>query len=168
MIRLIKFIIFIAIVLGGAFIYFNYIASPSLLSADQEEVRGLYGVPKQFMVTYVPQGLGEEARMARQEVWFYPKQEKKINFLAGELMTVEGFIPEETSVAGTALRPEDFDVTMGYDGVAAILGESNITKMELPVFSGEGVDTYVSPEAIFVIEDDYLTYVQTIGIGADE
>ena len=165
MIRLIKFIIFIAILLGGAFVYFNYIASPSLLSADQEEIRGLYGPPEQFMITYVPRGAIENPQMARQEVWYYPKQEKKVSFLAGDLIIADEFKPKEAAVSGTSLRPEDFDVYMGFDGVAALVGELNLQLMDMPVFSGEGVETYVSPQALFIFEDDYLTYVQTIGIG---
>ncbi len=166
MFKLIKFIIGLGFIVAVLIVGAQFLGFSQNISADQEEIRSLYGAPEQFMITYVPQGNDDNIVMARQEIWYYPKHEKKIIFIAGNAITVDEFIPEEEIVAPTSLRPEDFNIDMNYNDLVAIMGELNLEKVEIPVLFEEGeIETYYSDQAIFVIEGEYLTYVQTIGIG---
>jgi len=160
------FIVLILILLGAVTFYF--LASEELLSPSQAEIRKMFGLPHQFVVTYLPRGSADKPQLARSEIWFYPEHGKKITFLAGELVSDEEYLSED-EVTPTTLRPEDFDFNMNYDDVVAFLGSANIEAIDfLPVFHQESVETYASDQAIFVIEDNYLTYIQTLSAGMAE
>jgi hypothetical protein len=139
-----------------------------LLSTDQQTIRETFGPPEQFLITYLPQGPSDNPRAVRSEVWYYPKHSKQVSFLGGKTVAVTEFNPKETIIGGTSLRPEEFDIYMGYDEVAKIVGKLNIERFDFPVFFDDTVETYASDQALFIIEEGYLTYIQTIGISAED
>jgi len=167
-----KIVIVFALIVGGFYLYYNYISSdtsPATTQA-QNEILELFGLPEQFMVSYLPRGEGEEMVLARFEAWYYPRHEKKFTFLAGELFSVEDFKPETKLVAPTNLRPQDFEFSMDYNEVSKIIGYANVKETDfLPGFFGEieKIKTYLSSNATFVIQDGHLVYIQTVGIGED-
>ncbi|MFC1678461.1 hypothetical protein ACFLZ9_01845 [Patescibacteria group bacterium] len=162
---LFKLTILILAIIGGYYLYFYYSGFANPLSSAQTEIRSIYGQPEQFMVTYLPRGTKEDPQIVRSEVWFYPKQEKKVSFIGGEVLDISDFIPEE-EILPTTLRPEEFDIFMTYEEVAQKIGELNIERFDIPGFFEEGVETFASDKAMFIIEEgEYLTYIQTIGVG---
>ncbi len=66
--------------------------------------------------------------------------------------------------------PEDFTFSQNYSDVEKIIGEGALEPIDfLPGISDEeNVIIYLSPQAIFTIEHDHLTYVETISIEIDQ
>lgn len=157
--KIVIFFIFLVAIL--AILYF--FLRPEFLSKDQKQIIKLFGPPSQFVITHLPRGEADNPQLVRSEVWYYLANQKKISFLAGKLVSEEEYTAEG-EVEETSLKPEDFDYFMNFSDVADILGEENIEPIDfLPVFyEEEEVATYLSDQALFIIEQDHLTYFQTL------
>ena len=147
--------------------YYLFLDSTSL-SKDQKNTIDIFGYPSQFLITYLPRGEADNPELVRSETWFYPSQNTSISFLAGNLLSEEEYIPNG-SVSTTPLHPEDFDFFMDFKDMESIFGSENILPIDfLPVFYEEGdTATYVTDLALFIIENDSLTYFQTLGNEGD-
>lgn len=142
----------------GIFLFF----SGSVMSDAQKETVALLGNPDQFVITYLPRGSEDEMEMVRSEVWYYATLGKRISFLAGELVVAEDY-RSELPGEPTVLVPWDFDVLTDFEEIEKSLGAVAVVPIaDLPVFAGEDVQTYLSPGAIFIFEQGYLTYFQTV------
>jgi hypothetical protein len=149
-----------ALVMGGFFVYYNYIESSPSFTYTQVETLETLGYPEQFAITYLEQGEAEN-RLVRQEVWFYPTKGQKLSFLQGELVLAEE-MEVQPDYPKTFLTPDMFDIYSDLDDIKKWVGDINLAQVELPVFNDEGVETFMSGEAVFVFEQGYLTYVETI------
>ena len=161
----IKLFVLVLIVVGGMYIYYNYFSVDSAMSETQIETLELMGPPEQFAITYLPQGDGENEHLARQEVWFYPSKAQKFSFLAGVLTGTEDLeIIEGANYSKTTLKSEEFDFYTSYDDLKMKFGESNIAPIDLPPFTDEegDVKTVATEDAIFIFEQGYLTYMETL------
>jgi len=159
--RLILILIGLSVlVMGGFFVYFNYFDQTPDYSANQLEILDTLGPPQQFAITYLEQG-SDDQRLVRQESWFYPALGQKLSFLGGDLVQNEE-MEVQADYPATYLTPDLFDIYSTLDDIKLIVGEVNLAPLDLPVFSGEGIETYASKEAVFVFEQGYLMYVETI------
>lgn len=158
------FLLILFIALGAFFILRNLkqnILVEYSLSKEQREIVNTLGYPAQFFITYLPQGEGD---LVRTEVWYYPDYQMKTTFLNGKTFAVEEFLTED-EVVPTTLKPEDYYFAQTYDEVEDVLGMPVEPLDFLPGFYEPGeIETYVSKEAIFIFEQTYLTYFQTIGL----
>jgi hypothetical protein len=135
------------------------------LSDSQQQTRDMFGAPDQFVITYLPRGTDEETEMVRSEVWYYKNAQKKVSFLAGELIATDDHQLAD-DVVSTPFLPEDIDVLMNFSEIQKALQTQAITQVQgLPVFDSEDVKTYLSKDALFIIEQGYLTYFQTLSEG---
>ncbi|MBW6442056.1 hypothetical protein K0B04_04115 [Patescibacteria group bacterium] len=148
-------------------IYFLLFHETSL-SQDQKNTIKLFGYPSQFVITYLPRGEADNPQLVRSETWYYHNQQTKIAFLGGKFVYEEEFIFDEVGEE-TPLKPEDFDYFLNFDDMSAIFGIENIIPIDFfPVLYEEGeIATYLTDYAVFIIENDQLTYFQTLGIGGD-
>lgn len=147
-------------VLSGLAAFF-YFAGTALSDAQQETV-DLLGNPDQFVITYLPRGTDDNPEMVRSEVWYYVGMGKQVSFLGGKLVTVEPYQPEGEMVP-TRFVPWEIDVRTDFEEMKDVLGTEAIMSIhDLPIYSGEEVQTYLTPGAIFIIEQGYLTYFQTV------
>jgi hypothetical protein len=88
----------------------------------------------------------------------------KITFLEGRVFATEDF-EYEGEVYKTELVPWDFDINSSYNDVTSRLGGAVQSLEDLPGFFEPGqYESYISDEAIFVVEEPYLTYFQTLGV----
>lgn len=133
------------------------------LSSDQQQIRNLYGHPQQFVITYLPRGSNERPQLVRQEIWFYDKAKQKISFTAGKLIYSQSYQPDSLSKP-TRFLPEQFYFEQTTDEVKNIIGQDKV--QELSFFDEDKyVRTFVTDEVLFVMEQDYLTYLQTLSSG---
>jgi len=142
---------------------FIVFSKPSL-SEDQKNTVKIFGYPSQFIITYLPRGDVDNPQLVRSEIWYYPKQQTKISFLAGKLTFEEEYIFEENT-ENTTLKPEDFEFFLNFNDMCAIFGEENIIPIDfIPGLYEEGeISTYLTNSALFIMESDQLTYFQTLG-----
>ncbi|MFC1711904.1 hypothetical protein ACFLZ1_04985 [Patescibacteria group bacterium] len=161
--KLKKLLLFVGLAAFLFLIVVGFLLKKDLLSPDQKEIIKLFGPPSQFVITHLPRGDADNPKLVRTETWYYSENNKKFSFLAGEFIGEEDYQPSQEEPA-TSLKPEDFDFYMSFDDVADILGEENIEPIDfLPVFYEEGeLATYLSDEAMFVIENNQLLYFQTL------
>jgi len=144
-------------------LFFIVFSKPSL-SEDQKNTVKIFGYPSQFIITYLPRGDVDNPQLVRSEIWYYPKQQTKISFLAGKLTFEEEYIFEENT-ENTTLKPEDFEFFLNFNDMCAIFGEENIIPIDfIPGLYEEGeISTYLTNSALFIMESDQLTYFQTLG-----
>lgn len=151
--------------------YFVFFSEP-VLSKSQKETIDSFGQPSQFVVTYEPSLTDEnddEQTLSRTEVWYYPDLDMQVTFVAGELFDIEDYTQEDTDLTETPLKPQDFEFEMSLEQVKEALDNKPVERLEIPGFWEEGaLETYVSDDAIFVMEHGYLTYIQTVGVGTDQ
>lgn len=154
----------IILVLGVVLLLTFQIPDYSLSKEQSETIKAL-GYPNQFVISYYPQG---EDDVVRTEYWYYPDYSMEITFLDGEIYVVEEYKAED-KVAATPLRPEDYDLYTTLAEIEVIFGEAPPEPTDfLPGFYEPGeLETYISTHAIFVIEQDYLTYFQTMGVSEE-
>jgi len=157
-----------AILIIGTFLIISFLPEPPF-SEPQEETIDMFGYPQQFVVTYMPSGDAEEPYLIRTEVWYYPDFEMQITFSGGEVFNVEDYMSEDAEqgegISPTNLKPEDFIFDMGYAEVSELLGAENIDPIDMPGFFEQGViETYLSDQALFIIEHGKLSYIQTVGL----
>jgi hypothetical protein len=162
-----KLLILTAIILLAIVLFFFARAGATGISDQQQETIDLWGNPNQFVISYIPQeegGAGDQddgqANLARYEVWYYLEPAKQVSFLAGETLVIEDWAPEET-VPQSVYLPWDFDFYMSLAELESMIGEE-LHLIDLPGFSGEGLNAYASKDLLIVLEDDYLTYMQTL------
>lgn len=157
------FFILPILILFLAVIIYTANKSFSHLSPDQQKVKDLFGSPSQFVISYLNRGQ-EDNQLIRNDIWLYPKIGKRISFLAGNLAYSQDYDPTEI-ISDTTLNPSDFYFEQNLSNLEAILGKENIEPADLPPFFEEDIQTYYSQQAIFVIENNHLTYFQTVGEG---
>ena len=156
-----KIIITLFIVIAVFLLVFLFWGEKRELSGAQKELLDLMGRPSQFSLTYLPSDGG--GTLLRQETWFYPENGEKVIFLNGSLISSEE-IKTSDKYSKTELRIEDFDFYSSVYQIKKLLGPENVTSLDLPVFTelSEGIETYVSADALFVFEQGYLTYMETV------
>jgi hypothetical protein len=139
-----------------------------LLSQAQQEIVDAFGQPSEFGLTYLFDSETEYNYLVRTEIWFYPEHQKKITFVAGEIYSVDDIPPVGEEVTYSDLKPEDFDCFMNYEQVVDRIG-GNIEPLDFvpESFSEYGVESYLGDKVIFVIADDQLAYLQTLGVVED-
>ena len=148
----------ILIIFSGflAYRYFLVGTPDPLLSPDQQTIRNEFGPPDQFVVTYMPHGSGTQTGLNRMDIWYYKDAGKKLSFIAGVLSVSEDYsLPEYT--LSTSLKPENFNYFMNYSAVKNNLSDKEIYRLDY-----EPVETYASPQALFIVENGRLTYFQTL------
>lgn len=155
----------IFLILGAVFVIqgINSATSGPDLSSDQQQLRDNFGPPDQFVVTYLPRESSSSAQLTRFEVWYYKGSNKKISFLAGKLAASEDYtLPPDTPA--TDLYPEDFDYSENYNVVSSLLDDKSVVKLDYdPAFwEGNLINSYASTNALFVMENNHLTYFQTL------
>jgi len=155
----------IIILVFSAFFLLTFQIPDYSLSKEQVETVEALGYPNQFVISYYPQG---ENDLVRTEYWYYPGYNMEITFLDGKIYVVEEYETGD-QVAATPLRPEDYDLYTTLEDIEEILGEAPPEPIDfLPGFYEPGeLETYISANAIFVIEKDYLTYFQTMGVAEE-
>lgn len=156
-----KLFIVLVLVLIAAGIYWYFSGpteSTSGLSADQQATRDLLGTPGQFSISYQPHG--EAGEFVRTEVWRYGEAKKDVTFIGGKIFASQDYEPP-TGITAATLLPENFDVEMTLDEINAALGETAVL-FDVPGVTTDTVKTYASSKALFTIEDNYLTYFETI------
>lgn len=159
----IKLIVLIVIIFVVGYVYFNYIDSGKALTEAQQEIISTLGRPEQFALAYLPKGSDEGSEFVRHEVWFYPSMKRKVIFLGGKIVGTEELdIKDNSEYESTQLKSEDFDFYTGIDDVEKQVGEINFLPLEIPGFFGDGVETYAGKDAMFIFEDGYLTYMETL------
>lgn len=151
----------LALAVIGVILFWLLVGSASTVSDQQQQTLDLWGNPAQFVITYLPQDSASGSSFARYEVWYYPEQNKQVTFLAGETLAVQDFSSEET-VPASPYVPWDFDFDTGYRQLQSLIGADNLYLIDLPGFSGDGIESYAAQDLVLVLEDDYLTYVQTL------
>lgn len=132
------------------------------LSQEQAQTIDTLGYPAQFVISYLPKG---KTDVVRTEYWYYPVQKLEITFLDGTIYTAESYEPDAQATA-TSLKPEDFDLLTTLDQIETLMEGSPPEPLDfLPGFYEPGkIETYISSSALFVIESDFLTYFQTLGV----
>ena len=134
----------------------------SPLSSEQQNTVKLFGYPNDFVITYLPRKDGQQ--LVRSEVWYYPQIQKQFSFLGGKLAGSDNYT-DENKLPPTNLKPEDFDFDLTSADIEEIIGEGNIDPVDyLEGFVDEDVQTYFSEKAVFIIENNQLTYFQTVGV----
>jgi hypothetical protein len=133
------------------------------LSKDQKETLKIFDYPSQFTITYIPRGNADKPQLVREETWYYPGSRTKIVFLGGKFAYQEENL-QEISADKTPLRPQDFDFFLTYRDLEKIFGAENIIPVNfMPVLYEENeTATYVTDLALFIIEDNHLTYFETL------
>ncbi len=157
-----KFFVFVLLtfLILGTFFYF-YTNNGLALSKSQEEIVETLGRPDQFTITYLPQG---ESNLSRQETWFYLENKQKISFLNGEITSSKEINKDLTARSSSDLKSENFDFYVSLDEIKNMFEEDNLVLVDAPVFSDaeNGVETYASSKALFIFEQGYLTYMETL------
>jgi len=156
-----KILITLIIVIAVFLLVFLFWGEKRELSGAQQEVIDLIGRPTQFSISYLPSDGG--GALLRQETWFYPERGEKEVFQNGVLILSEE-IEKNDNYSKTALKTEDYDFYSSVYQIKKKFGTDNVTNLDMPVFTevAEGVETYVSGDALFVFEKGYLTYMETI------
>ncbi|MCK5416577.1 hypothetical protein KAI92_04070 [Candidatus Parcubacteria bacterium] len=158
-----RLILSIVIIFGVGYVYFNYIDKGQVLTKDQQEIISTLGRPEQFTLTYVPKGSDKGSEFVRHEVWLYPSTKRKVTFLGGKVVGTEELeIEDDVKYKATQLKIEDFDFYTSFKDVEKQVGKINLIPIEIPVFFSDGVETYASKDAMFIFEDSYLTYMETL------
>ena len=160
---LIRLFLVLAIIFVVGYVYYVYIDHGVAMTSYQEEIVDSLGSPEQFSISYLPKGSDEGSEFVRQETWYYPSRKQKVNFLNGRLVDVaELEVADDASYNHSQYSPSDFDVYTTLSQIKNLVGEKNIAALELPGFYGEGIETWASSGAVFIFENDYLTYVETL------
>jgi hypothetical protein len=162
-----KILILLAFILFLGLSYFYFYFSYTSLSQAQQHAVSLFGDPAQFIITHLPQDGEEGPQLARYEVWYYSSANNKLEFLAGKLLSSSPLEGAE-DFPQTTLKPEDFDFYIGYEDLIDIFGIDNLELLDLPPFSSDEIKTYVNEEALFVLEHDQLTFMQTLAIDEND
>ena len=166
-------VIILLIIIVGAVLTMFFLSQKSdsvigYLSSDQQNVVDILGYPQQFTISYIHKNIEDESQLIRSEVWYYPTQQKEVSFLAGRLADSKNYTSDSSPTA-TTLHPESFTFGQSLDEISSILGTKNVREAkDLPGFESDlDIKVYVSPQAMFLIENGYLTYFQTLGTGGD-
>jgi hypothetical protein len=133
------------------------------LSTAQQELVEVFGYPPQFSIAYVPGGTEDDETSARGEVWYYPDHGQQVTFLSGTIISVDEIPVDEAPVAYPDLRPEQFDIDMTLDEVAALAGPEVALVESIPGGTGD-LELYAGEGALFAMERDQLVFLQTIGV----
>ncbi len=160
-----KIILFLSILIILAVILSRISRPGSQISESQQETINLFGDPPQFVLTYLPQQSESGQDLARYEIWYYPEVSKKITFLAGKIIDSQDFESAD-EMSAVSFQPWDFDIFTSYQELVDVIGDRP-NLVDLPGFSGEDLKTYATEEGVFIIEGDYLTYVQTLTYDED-
>lgn len=157
-----RLIMLTIIVVGGLYVYTNFINVGPDFSATQTETIDLLGLPEQFVITYLPQKGEKGNELARHEIWLYPSKQKKFVYLAGALINTEDITA--TTTDKTVLNPKDFSFYSSKEDVEQIIGKVNLASIELPGFydQTDEIETFASKEAVFIFEQGYLTFMETL------
>ncbi len=168
--KIIVVVIVIVLVAAGGILVYAHATEPGIYSKAQQELIDTFGPPPMFVVSYLPQSDGDDTSLVRHEVWRYPEHQQEITFLAGEIYSLDSYEPPDGELAYTTLAPGDFDFTMGYEAVAALLPDKDIVPADfVPELYDEGsVETYVTENLFFTIEHGQLTYVEAVGLSLSE
>jgi len=157
-------IIALLIVIGG-YLYINFTGEQKL-SSEQKEIVDTLGWPQRFTLAYLPQGEGDDAVLARNEIWSYPEHQQEVTFIAGEILSTDDIEADGDNISYSDLKPEDFEFNMDYDQVVAAIGSEEVEPVNLVgelYIEGE-VETFMSDHVIFAIEYGHLTFIQTVGV----
>lgn len=156
-----KILVTLIIVIAVFLLVFLFWGENRELSGAQQEVVNLIGRPTQFSLSYLPSDGG--GALLREEAWFYPERGEKVIFQNGVLISSQE-IEKTNQYSKTELRTEDFDFYSSVYQIKKKLGTENVTILDMPVFTevAEGVETYLSGDALFVFEQGYLTYMETV------
>ena len=162
MTKKVKFIVLLVLIFFIAVLFFYFFNKPKfVLSESQKEIVESLGRPDQFTISYLPQG---ESNLARHEIWFYLNYEQKISFLNGELILSEDIKNDLSKRNSTNLKSEDFDFYVSAAEVKNKISSDDFILVDAPVFSDteNGIETYASSQALFIFEQGYLTYMETL------
>lgn len=160
---IIRLILLVAIIFAVGYVYFNYFENTKTLTEAQQDIISTLGPPEQFNLTYLPKGSDEGSEFIRYETWFYPSVKRKVTFMGGVVVATEELeIKDNAEYTPTRLKPQDFDFYSDLDDTKEQVGEINLAPLEIPGFFGDGVETYASKDAMFVFENGYLTYMETL------
>ena len=155
-------VLLFVVVLVSVFLKDGSIGNTGELSA-QEVTLNTFGYPAHFMIEYLPQERAEGSAYVRHEIWYYPALEKKIAFLAGDIAYIEKLNPSTVPANPTPLKPDDFDYGIVEKELLISLGDEAV---EIELIEGlaeeDGLQTYISLNAIAVLEDGALIFIQTI------
>lgn len=130
------------------------------LSPDQQKVVELLGHPDQFAVSYIE---NDNSQLVRTEVWLYQNNDQRITFLKGALIASEIYKSSD-KYSSTPLHPEDFYFDQDFKDIEKIVGKDKLFEVkDFPGISDSNdIKVYGSDEIVFVIENGYLTYIQTL------
>jgi len=162
-------IVIILLIIIGGYLYFN-VLTEKILSSEQEEIIDELGHPQRFTLAFLPEGDGDEAVLARNEVWSYPEHGQEYTFVSGQVQSVDEIAAETKSITYSSLKPEEFDYGMNYDQVAAVVGSDSVEAVNIvgELYKEGEVETFMADYVIFAIEYDHLTFFQTVGIDESE
>lgn len=133
------------------------------LSTAQQELVEVFGHPSQFSIAYVPGGTEDDEIAVRSEVWYYPDHGQQVTFLSGTIISVDEMPVEEAPVVYPDLHPEQFDIDMTLDEVAALAGPEVALVEAIPGDTGD-LELYAGEGALFAMERGQLVFLQTIGV----
>lgn len=130
------------------------------LSPDQQKVVELLGHPDQFSISYIE---NDNSQLVRTEVWLYQNSDQRITFLKGALISSEIYKSSD-KYSSTPLHPEDFYFDQDFKDIEKIVGRDKLFEIkDFPGISDSNdIKVYGSNEIVFVIENGYLTYIQTL------
>ena len=136
------------------------------ISDVQQEMKETFGRPKQFILTYTPVTGDDGDGLARTEVWFYPKHQKSITFVAGDAMLIDDMEDPGNEFDYPEINIEDFTIDMDLEDMEEALGADEIEEIEFmsDMFEEDEVKTYSTSNIIFTIEHGHLIYMQTLGV----
>jgi len=157
--RLVKKLLLLALVAILVFYIFSSKSSQTI-SAQQQQLINLWGNPSQFLITYLPQQSDNASTLARYEVWYYPSQGKQVTFLSGQNVDQKDFSSDQ-NLPATAYLPWDFDIYTSLNQLKNLISPDQFELISLPAFDDDGVKTYATKDLLVLVEDDYVTYVQT-------
>lgn len=162
---IIGIIIVILLIIIGGYLYINLV-SEQKLSSEQKEIVETLGWPQRFTIAYLPQGEGDDAALARNEVWSYPEHQQEITFIAGEVLSTDDIKADGDNISYSDLKPKDFAFDMDYDQVVAVIGNEKVEPVNLidELYIEGEVETFMSDHVVFAIEYGHLTFIQTVGV----
>ncbi len=138
------------------------------ISSDQQHVIDLMGYPKQFVITYVESGSEDNPQLTRNEIWIYPEDGLKVTFLGGNLIYSDEY-KKSADIIATKFKPEDFEFDQTYSQIANIIGKDSLYEVDdLPGITDKEIKVYTNGEVMFLMENGYLTYLQTFSYAAEE
>jgi hypothetical protein len=133
------------------------------LTPDQQKVIDILGYPDQFVITYVENGGDSKPQLIRDEIWTYAKSGKSVTFLGGKLAYSDDY-STKNQIVQTTYHPEDFQFDQNYSDIKNQLNNTDIYEVnDIPgVTDQKNIKVYTANGILFVFENGYLTYVQTI------